>query len=348
MATTRFYKSYISGLCLFLLLSSCHKEKQVLNLEPKEFEIQTPSGFPEMVFPADNQFSLERWELGKKLFYDPILSRDSSLSCASCHKQNLGFADDKAFSLGIANRPGTRNASSLANIGYHPYFLREGGVPTLEMQAIVPVQEHNEFDHSMPEIAEKLRLRSDYLAMSEAAYNRLPDPWVITRALGVFQRSLISGNSPYDRYTFEDDNDALNASQLRGKALFFSDRTRCSQCHSGFNFTNYSIVNNGLDSLYQDPLLMRLTNNPSDEGKSKVPSLRNLGFTAPYMHDGRFENLSQVIDHYQNGGKSHPNQSLLVRPFHLSEQEKLDLIAFLHCLNDSAFCNNPFFAESNN
>lgn len=339
-------KTLLKVLTVALLFgsTSCQKESQALSPEPGEFELQIPPGFPEMVFPADNQFTLSRWNLGKKLFYDPVLSRDSSISCSSCHKLELAFADDRAFSPGIANRPGTRNATALANIGYHPYFLREGSVPSLEMQAIVPVQEHNEFDHSMPEIAELLQGRADYREMSLKAYGKNPDPWVITRALGVFQRSLISGNSPYDRYTYQGKQGALSASAKRGLNLFFSSRTQCSSCHSGFNFSNYALENNGLDSVYADPLRMRLTNDPADEGKAKVPSLRNLAFTAPYMHDGRFEDLAAVIDHYQSGGKSHPNQSPLVRPFNLSNQEKEDLIQFLLSLSDSAFCENLHFA----
>ena len=335
------------GLCIILLLSSCKKEQKTIALEPEEFELQIPPGFPEMVFPVDNQFSLSRWKLGKKLFFDPILSRDSSISCASCHKQHLAFADELALSPGIKNRAGTRNATALGNIGFHPYYLREGSLPSLEMQVLVPVEEHNEFDHSMLEISEKLRKSADYTSMSFEAYNREPDPWVLSRALGVFQRSLISGNSPYDRFTYQGKHDALNDSQKRGMALFFSSQTQCSKCHSGFNFSNYAFENNGLDSIYADPLRMRFSNNPADAGKTKVPSLRNIGFSAPYMHDGRFKTLSQVLDHYQSGGNSHPNQSLLVRPFTLNSQEKEDLLSFLLSLNDSSFTSNPFFGDPN-
>ncbi|WP_421752800.1 cytochrome-c peroxidase [Croceimicrobium sp.] len=328
-----------------LLLGSCRKAQEQ-NSEPEGFVLQIPPGFPDMVFPEDNQYSYARWQLGKKLFYDPVLSRDSSLSCASCHKLELAFADDRAFSPGIQNRPGTRNATSLTNIGYHPYFLREGSVPTLEMQALVPVQEHNEFDHSMPEIAAKLQANARYRQMSEEAYEREPDPWVITRALGVFQRSLISGNSPYDRYQYQGESQALNKAEIRGMALFFSSRTQCASCHSGFNFSNYAFENNGLDSVYQDPLRMRLTNDPADEGRAKVPSLRNLAFSAPYMHDGRFQNLAEVIQHYQKGGAGHPNQSELIRPFSLSDQEQSDLIAFLLALSDPIFTQNQSFSEA--
>lgn len=329
---------------LFWSNSACKKETNLIPV-PEEFQLLTPPGFPEMLFPADNAYSLDRWKLGRKLFYDPVLSRDSSISCASCHNISLAFADDKAFSPGIYNRPGTRNATSLSNIGYHPYFLREGSVPSLEMQALVPVQEHNEFDHSMPEIALKLNQISAYQELSQKAYNREPDPWVITRALGVFQRSLISGNSAYDQYLYEGRTDALSPSALRGKDLFFSNRSQCSSCHSGFNFSNYAFENNGLDSVYADPLRMRLTNDPSDEGRVKVPSLRNLGFTAPYMHDGRFSSLLEVLDHYQAGGNGHPNQSSLIKPFTLSIQEKKDLITFLLSLNDSSFVVNIHFSE---
>ncbi len=321
----------------------CRKKEEVQN--PVEFDLKIPPGFPEMIFPEDNQYSIARWELGKKLFYDPILSRDGSISCSSCHKADLAFADNQAFSPGVDNRPGVRNSPSLANIGYHPYFLREGSVPTLEMQVLVPVQEHNEFDHSMPEIAEKLQLLPEYIDMSKRAYGKDPDPWVITRALGVFQRSLISGNSSFDKYNYQGNLKALSASQLRGMNLFYSEQLNCSKCHGGFNFTNYSFENNGLDSLYADPLRMRFTNDPSDRGKAKVPSLRNVALTAPYMHDGRFSTLEDVVEHYNQGGAAHPNKSPIIESLGLSSEQKQDLINFLGSLTDQTFINNINFKD---
>lgn len=305
--------------------------------------MEIPPGFPPMEFPDDNTFTFERWELGKKLFFEKALSRDSSISCASCHAPGLAFGDDVAFSPGIENRPGTRNSPSLANIGYHPYFTREGGVPSLEMQVLVPIQEHNEFDFNIVLIAERLQNDPAYVEMATNAYNRLPDPFVITRALATFERSLISGNSSYDRYFYQGNTQALSAGAIRGKELFFSDKTACFQCHNGFNFTNYAFENNGLYENYKDPGRFRLTLEPADSALYKVPSLRNVSVSAPYMHDGSLKTLREVIEHYNTGGASHPHKNPIIRPLGLTEQEKIDLIAFLESLTDPIFLENPLF-----
>lgn len=328
---------------LSLIFFACAKEHTPVIEDAGDKILQIPEGFPQMPFPEDNNFTEARWLLGKKLFYDPILSIDGTLSCSSCHKAQLAFADDRAFSPGVMNRPGVRNAPSLANIGYHPYFLREGSVPTLEMQALVPVQEENEFAHSMPEIARLLQNNKDYVKMSYEAYERKPDPYVITRALATFQRSLISGNSPYDQYYYQGEKSALSASAKRGMELFFSNRTNCSSCHGGFNFTDYSFQNNGLDTVYNDPGRKRLTGKVEDEATFKVPSLRNVQLTAPYMHNGRFHTLEEVIEHYNSGGQAYPNKSVLIKPLELSSEERKDMVEFLKSLTDGEFINNSTF-----
>lgn len=339
-------KEYYKGLSMAILLSSalivsCQKDNETVSQEPEVIVI--PEGFPDMPFPEDNQFTMTRWKLGKKLFYDPILSVDGTLSCASCHKANLAFADDVAFSPGVENRPGVRNAPSLANVGYHPYFLREGSVPTLEMQVLVPIQEENEFAHDMLKIVEALKQNSEYVKMAKEAYDREPDPFVVTRAIGTFERSLISGNSTYDKFYYQGNSSALSETQKRGMDLFFSSKTHCSDCHGGFNFTNYSFENNGLDTVYSDPGRMRLTGLPEDESIFKVPSLRNVEVTAPYMHNGQFNTLMEVVENYNSGGKDHPNKSGLIQPLNLSLQEKEDLVAFLKSLTDAEFIGNDLF-----
>lgn len=322
----------------FLMFQSCTKEDLVIN-QPSQSILVIPEGFPEMIFPNDNQFSTERWELGKKLFFDPILSIDSSISCASCHKPSLSFSDDVALSSGVNSRSGVRNSPSLANVGYHPYFLREGGVPTLEMQVLVPIQEHNEFNHNIVEISKQLQNIPEYVQMSVDAYDRNPDPFVISRAIGVFERSLISGNSAFDKYQ-NGDMSALNESEKRGMNLFFGEKTNCSSCHGGFNFTDYSFQNNGLKLEYEDVGRMRFTNDSADLAKFKVPSLRNVELTAPYMHKGQIEDLEKVIDHYNSGGFNHRNKSIKITPLNLSEIEKEDLLAFLKSLTDYEFIGN--------
>jgi cytochrome c peroxidase len=324
-----------------LILLSCTARDEEMDEPGDNSLMQIPAGFPAPAIPADNEINPERFALGKKLFYDPVMSRDSSVSCASCHRPEFAFSDTQAFSKGVNDAPGTRNAPSLANVAYHPYFTREGGVPTLEMQVLVPIQEHVEFDYNILRIAERMNRDSTYRQMSQRAYNRLPDPFVITRSIACFERTLISGNSRYDEYRYRGIRSALNESEKRGMDLFFSNRTQCSSCHGGFNFTRYAFENNGLYSLYADPGRFRLTGDSSDLARFKVPSLRNVELTAPYMHDGSMATLSDVIQHYNTGGKAHPHKNPLIRPLGLTPGEKKDLESFLISLTDPDFVRNP-------
>ena len=340
-------KKIIFSLSFFLLLLvACQKEQELHSTPTEEKILVVPEGFPEPIFPLENKFTKNRWELGKKLFYDPILSRDSSISCASCHLAEKAFSDVVDFSVGVDNAIGTRNAPSLANVAYHPYFTREGGVPTLEMQILVPIQEHNEFDFNVVLIVEKLQKDSIYQQMSRAAYDRgQMDAFVLTRALSTFERSLISGNSRYDQYFFQNNNNALTESEKAGLDLFFGEKTGCSNCHNDFNFTNYAFENNGLYETYPDNGRFRLTGENADLAKFKVPSLRNIELTAPYMHDGSMTTLEEVISHYETGGKNHPNKSELLQPFTLTEKERNELVLFLKTLTDDSFITNSFFQE---
>lgn len=321
-------------------LTACQPD-QPLTLAERLTE--PPAGFPPIPFPPDNDFSEARWQLGKKIFHDPILSIDSSISCASCHKIQHALADDQALSPGVFGRPGKTNAPSLANVAYHPYFLREGGVPTLEMQVLVPIQEDNEFAHNIVAIADQMTRIPEYVTMSQAAYSRNPDAFVITRALSTYERTLLSGNSAFDQYYYQGKRSALNAAEKRGMSLFFSPRTQCTQCHSGFNFTDYSFQNTGLYLQYDNIGRMRHTGDSADLALFKVPSLRNAALTPPYMHDGSINTLEQVIEHYNSGGEAHAHKSGYVRPLGLSEQEKQDLLAFLKSLSDPSFITNPDF-----
>jgi cytochrome c peroxidase len=333
------------SLCILILISlflSCRQEEVP---EPVSYPalMEIPEGFPEVSFPADNAFTKARWELGKKLFYDPVMSVDSSISCASCHRPELAFSDAVAFSPGVENRAGTRNVPPLSNVAYHPYFTREGGVPSLEMQILVPIQEHNEFDFNIVLLGERLNRDSSYVRLARVAYDRDPDPFVIVRALATFERSLLSGDSPYDRYVNDKDPSAMSDAALRGMDLFFSERINCSACHGDFNFTNYSFENNGLYEDYEDEGRFRLTGKETDRARFKVPSLRNVEWTAPYMHDGSLNILEEVVEHYNSGGKDHPQKSGLIRPLGLTEAEKEDLIRFLQSLSDQTFIQNPNF-----
>lgn len=302
-----------------------------------------PAGFPEIPYPVDNAFTLPRWELGKALFFDKRLSKDSSISCATCHKPFLGFSDNTSVSNGILNRPGSRNVPSLNNVAYHPYYTREGGVATLEIQVLVPIQEHNEFGFNIVDIAERLATDSLYQQMSALAYNRSLDPYSIVRSIATFERSLVSGNSRFDQFQYANKQSALTGFEVAGMKLFYSSKTNCSVCHNGFNMTNYAFENNGLYPEYKDVGRARLTELESDVGRFKVPSLRNVEVTGPYMHDGSLASLEDVIEHYNTGGHAHNNKSNVVKPLDLTEIEKRQLVAFLKTLTDHEFLNNSQF-----
>ncbi|HTN17496.1 MAG TPA: cytochrome c peroxidase [Chitinophagaceae bacterium] len=322
----------LAGICIAY---SCRKEP-LAALQTGTALLQIPNGFPAMAFPEGNEFNYERWLLGKTLFYDPVLSLNNKVSCASCHIAAAAFSDTLRLSLGDMGLQGRSNAPSLTNIGYHPYFTRAGGVPTLEMQVLVPIQEHDELNTNILDIADKLRQNPMYVALAQKAYNREIDAFVITRSLANFERSLISGNAAYDQ-------DELSSIARYGKQLFFSERTGCSKCHGGFNFSNYAFENNGLYRQYADSGRMRLTRDESDRAKFKVPSLRNIAFTAPYMHDGSVGSLEAVVAHYNAGGAEHPNKSKLIRPLGLNKAEQAALVAFLNALSDASFIHNKNF-----
>jgi cytochrome c peroxidase len=317
-----------------LLFAACQKEQL-------PYAIPLPEGFPMPEIPADNQLSAERVALGKKLFFDPILSRDSSISCGSCHFQQHAFADPRQLSFGIEGRLGLRNSPSLANIAYRENFFFDGGVPTLELQVAAPIEDHNEMDFNLPDLVARLQAHPTYPQEFKEAYGTEPNTYSLSRAIASFQRTMLSGNSPYDQYQ-NGATDAISTAAKRGMELFFSDRTACGSCHSGFNFTNEQFENVGLYEDYSaDPGRRRVTALESDVGKFKVPSLRNIEVTAPYMHDGSIGTLEEVIDFFDSGGLAHPNRSPLIQPLGLTAQEKADLLAFLESLTDEEFLNNP-------
>ncbi len=325
-------------LLLFIIIISVSCKKQDTEI-PFSYPalMEVPEGFEPIVFPEDNEFTVDRWQLGKRLFYDPIMSSDSTISCANCHQAELAFSDDEIVSKGVEDRLGTRNSPTLANLAYHPYFTREGGVPTLEMQILVPIQEHNEFDFNIVLIAERLNKIPSYVEESQKAYNRDPDAFVITRALANFERSLISGNSPFDQFFYQNKKDILLEAERNGLELFFSEKTNCSSCHSTSNFTNYAFENNGLYTTYQDSGRALITHSQEDLAKFKVPTLRNISVTYPYMHDGSIISLDEVITHYASGGKKHSSQSSLVSGFEITKQEQAALISFLYTLSEDRY-----------
>ena len=286
------------------------------------------------VFPADNPLSQASVELGKALFFDPRLSRNGTVSCASCHFPDRAFSDTVARSVGIEGRTGLRNSPTLANVAYHRDLFRDGGVPDLERQVIAPVHDPLEMDHNIQLAAAIVGLEPEYQRLSQEAYRRPMDAFVLTRAIANYERTLISGWSRYDRYEYQGDADALSAAELRGMQLFNGPELNCTACHNGFDLSDHSFQNVGQYMEYADNGRERISLDPADNGKFKVPTLRNIALTAPYMHDGAMATLEEVIDHFASGGLPHPNKSPELTNFVLTDIQKADLIAFLNALTD--------------
>jgi cytochrome c peroxidase len=319
--------------CVFLLLifiSAC--------TENTDYEPHVPTHFPELPIPEDNQLTASRVALGRLLFFDPKLSKDSTVACVSCHLPKFAFSDTIPLSIGVNGGNTKRNSPSLINVAYTSLLMKDGGVTSLEKQVISPLENPNEMGFQLKSAAERMAQNSVYQRMSMEAYDREFTPYVLVRALSAFQRMLIGGISKYDKYLEEGEKEAFfSASEDRGRALFFSERTNCSTCHSGVLFTNFEFENNGLHEKYTDVGRAGVSLAQSDMFKFRIPSLRNIELTAPYMFDGSLKTLEEVIAHYNSGGKNHYQKNELIRPLNLNEQEQLDLINFLKTLTDMDF-----------
>ena len=326
-----------------LILSSCkydvENEDLLTSIQEPVIELPVPDGFPPIAFPEDNHPTASRIELGKLLFHDERLSRDGSVSCASCHLQENAFADPMALSEGIDGQLSMRNSPTLANLAWQPHLFMDGGVPTLELQVLAPIENPVEMDHSITAAAQDLNSDPQLRELALKAYNRELDPYVVTRALSNYQRTLISGESKYDQYL--EGNVALSEQELQGMELFFSDEVACASCHSGVFFSDFSFQNIGLYQEYEDNGRERVTANPDDNGKFKVPTLRNVAVTQPYMHDGSIQTLEEVIDFFNEGGFDHANKAESVQALGLNEEEKAALLSFLNTLTDDRFLTNP-------
>jgi len=276
-------------------------------------------------------------ELGKLLFFDKRLSRDESISCASCHIPNKAFASNDPVAIGINGRKNLRNTPTILNLANNKSFMFDGVIPTLEMQALVPIQDHNEMDMPMQDLVTRLLTDKIYEKLSRDLFRRAIDPTVITKSLAAYVRSLSSLNSRFDQFYFKGQKDALNTEEKAGWSLF-SSKLNCLSCHALPNFSTGNNANNGIYAVYSLDLgRQRATNLPEDEGSFKIPSLRNIELTYPYMHDGSMTDLAQVIDHYNRGGKSNANKSNLIKPLNLTDKERNQLVAFLKSLTDTSY-----------
>ena len=342
-------------LSVALFVFACKKDKDDDDVTDTPYQttpytIETPPGFPAMNIPADNPITVEGVALGRKLFYDKILSGNNTQSCASCHNQALSFTDNGTqFSTGITGAIGTRNAQPLINLGYNLHYFWDGRGTTLEEQILEPVSNPIEMHLSWNEAAAKLNANSTYVNEFKNAFGiSTIDSSYVVKAIAQFIRTMISYNSKLDKRLRNEIS--LTPSELNGYVIYVTERGDCFHCHNidaGRLMTDNLFHNNGLDSVFTDLGRGAITGNAFDYGKFLTPTLRNIALTAPYMHDGRFQTLEEVVEHYNSGGKASSTVDPLMKHvgtgLNLSNQEKADLVAFLKTMTDTSFINDTRF-----
>ena len=306
-----------------LILGSCVPDESV-------FEGLNTT-YPVLEYPADNPNNAVAASLGERLFFDPILSVDSSISCGSCHKPELGFATNDRVTPGVGGVLGKRNSPSLLNVGFQPYFMREGGVPSLEMQVLVPLGDATEMAHNVVDAVRRLNRNTSYRNEFLTVYGDTASAFLLVRALANFERTLVDFDAPFDHF-IQGDATALSNEAIKGGKLFYG-KAACVQCHSGVLLTDFGFANNGtaiVDSTDYGREL--LTNESGDRYVFKVPSLRKVQITAPYMHDGSVSTLADVVEQYNTVGANHSYTDSRIEPLGLSVSEKAQLVAFLEAL----------------
>lgn len=327
------------ALIVSVFMMACSPKAQP-KLTDESVQVRIPAGFPPIDYPLGNEPTKLRIELGRRLFYDNRLSANQELNCGSCHVLSAAFTDGRMVSPGIHGISGMRNSPTLVNLAWMKRFMMEGGVPSLETQALAPLHDSLEMGSNMMLAVARLNLDPLMRELSRAAYNRdTLDAYVVTRALGCFQRTLISGDGRYDRY-LQGQKNIVNENELRGRELFFSERTQCASCHSGVFYTDMDYHNIGLQEDYADVGKARATHRDEDMGRFKTPTLRNIQLTGPYMHDGSVSSLEEVVGFYNSGGRVHRNKDARMHPLDLTPQEQSDLVAFMTTLTDWNFVQN--------
>jgi cytochrome c peroxidase len=321
--------------------SAITEDQSCIYFSTTPFVIETPYEFPEMKIPSDNPMTIEGVALGEKLFKDPILSANNTQACIDCHKQNSSFSDPNQFSTGIDDIQGNRNASALINLGWNTSFFWDGRSLTLEEQAFEPVTNTIEMHNTWMNVEIALNSDKEYPFLFKEAFNiNYIDSIHVVKAIAQFERSLISTNSKLDRYLRNEEQ--LTISELNGYVIFNTEKGDCFHCHGTNMFMDNQFHNNGLDT---EPFIdlgrAKVTLDVSDNGKFKTPTLRNIEMSAPYMHDGRFATLEEVVEHYDSGGKYSTTVDPLMKKLgvglQLSNQEKIDLVAYLKTLTDNEF-----------
>ncbi len=328
------------------MLPGCKPEK-VEPILPLPYTFAVPSNFPEPAYTfQNNKVTKAGFELGRELFYDPILSRDNSVSCGTCHKQYAAFSDyQHPLSHGIDDQFTTRNSTGIFNVAWNTSFMWDGGINHIEVMPIAPITNPLEMDETLANVLYKLNNHSTYPEKFKQAFgiDQITSKEVLL-AFAQFMGMMISSNSKFDKYQRNEQGGTMTQEELNGMALF---QNKCGSCHEGVLQTNQSFRNNGLDDDFtNDYGRYLITGQEHDKGKFKVPSLRNAYITPPYMHDGRFETLEEVIDHYRFSVKqSSTLDPLLATGLQLSEEEKQSIIAFIKTLTDNEFTKDEKFKE---
>ena len=372
------YRTAAALAAVFILPGMWEENRLTTREATAAYDWKLPEGFPVPHVPADNPMTAAKVELGRYLFYDKRLSFNREQACAGCHEQSRAFTDGRARAIGSTGDMHPRSAMSLVNVAYVPALgWANPALNQLEAQALVPMFGENPIElglHGQEELLlTRLKNVPEYQRLFPAAFPDLKDPFTVTsvvEALSSFERTILSGDSPYDRYFRGTDPNALSVSAKRGEYLFLSERFQCFHCHGGLNFANaeafvgkgYTEIEFDNTALYKsypadNAGIFEITRQPEDLGKFRVPTLRNIAVTAPYMHDGSVATLDEVLDHYSAGGRTilngpnagvgadNPTKSFFLQGFEITAEEREDLIEFLNSLTDISVLSNPALSD---
>ncbi|WNJ20129.1 cytochrome c peroxidase [Pontibacter sp. G13] len=332
-------------LMTWMACSSCGENPQPIDPNLQEITLEVPDHFPAIPTNSDNPLTQAKIDLGKKLFYDPMLSIDGSISCGSCHLAANGFADPSPVSEGVSGRTGSKNAMAIQNLAYAPFLFWDGRAENLEEQALLPIQDHLEMAMPLDTLVARLSAHPTYPEEFAYAFGGEITARKIGQAIASFEKTMLSYNSKFDRFRQSEDSTIFTELEWKGYKLFFDEtpglqHPECFHCHGGFNFDDARFLDNGI-GFAADPGRYEVTQFIQDYGKFKVPTLRNIEHTAPYMHDGSFPTLESVLDHYQRKGLRLGQQDPLISAIYITEEDKAALIAFLKTLSDPDFLQNP-------
>jgi cytochrome c peroxidase len=365
---------FLFALLGLLVLAACRQDEETtacaacpdedlaaIPYRPAAYDLPLPDWMPDPAIPAGNPLTQEGVALGRFLFYDPILSSDSTMSCFSCHQQAKGFTSGTGKSIGVTGQATHRSAMSLVNtVFYGDRLLWDGSAHSIEQIVLAAVELPVELNEDWERLLLKLRRSERYPALFRRAFGierrEEISKELTARAVAQFVRTIVSYEARFDRVVWQNDG-WLTEAEERGRQLFFLeqlDQTEehpgCSHCHFNPLYTNNDFKNNGIDDVetladFPDPGRGAVTGNLYDNGKFKVPTLRNIVLTAPYMHDGRYATLEEVLEHYSSGGHGVLNEDTNIKPFTLTEQQKQDMIAFLRTLTDLQMLENSAYGN---